>query len=184
MGRNILSFIWEVAQVLVLALSIFLFVYLLIMQPHKIKGASMEPNFHDNEFLLTDKLSYRFGEPKRGDIIVFKAPPKYIEEYIKRIMAIPGDRVEIINNELFINEEPVEESFLPQDTITSPGQFLPEGKLITVPENSYFVMGDNRSHSLDSRSFGFVPKEKITGKAWFVYWPPQQFGVIRASEVN
>ena len=182
MGKKILSFLFEIAQVLVLAFAIFFFVYLLIMQPHKIQGESMEPNFHENEYLLTDKLSYRFGKPKRGDVIVFKAPPKYEDEYIKRIMAVPGDKVEIINNQLFVNKESIEEAFLPEDSVTSPGQFLPEGKTLTVPENGYFVLGDNRNHSLDSRSFGFIGEDKITGKAWFVYWPPQEFGVIKASE--
>ena len=154
------------------------------MQPHKIQGDSMEPNFHENEYLLTDKLSYRFGEPKRGDVIVFKAPPNYRDEYIKRIMAVPGDKVEILNSQLFINEQPINEAFLAEGTITSPGQFLTENKSVVVPENSYFVMGDNRSHSLDSRSFGFVPRDKITGKAWFVYWPPQEFGVIEAANIS
>lgn len=183
-GKRIFSFFFEIAQVLVLAFSIFLFVYLLIMQPHKIQGDSMEPNFHENEYLLTDKLSYRFGEPERGDVIVFKAPPNYRDEYIKRIMAVPGDKVEIINNQLFVNEQAVNDSFLPEGTVTSPGQFLTEDKSVIVPENSYFVMGDNRSHSLDSRSFGFVPREKITGRAWFVYWPPQDFGVIEAANIT
>lgn len=184
MGRRILSFLFEIAQVLVLAFSIFLFVYLLVVQPHKIQGDSMEPNFHENEYLLTDKLSYRFGEPKRGDVIVFRAPPSFRDEYIKRIMAVPGDKVEIINNKLFVNEQAVREEFLPEGTITSPGQFLTEDKEIMVPEDAYFVMGDNRSHSLDSRSFGFVSKDKITGRAWFVYWPPQNFGVIEAADLN
>lgn len=183
-GKKVMSFFFEIAQVLVLAFSIFLFVYLLIMQPHKIQGDSMEPNFHENEYLLTDKLSYRFGEPQRGDVVVFKAPPNYRDEYIKRIMAIPGDTVEIINDQLFINKEPVNESFLPVETVTNPGQFLTEEKAVTIPQNSYFVLGDNRSHSLDSRSFGFVSRDKITGKAWFVYWPPQNFGVIEAADIN
>jgi len=181
MGRKLLSFVFETAQVLVLAFSIFLFVYLLIMQPHKIQGASMEPNFYENEYLLTDKLSYRFGEPQRGDVVVFKAPPQFRDEYIKRILGLPGDTIEIINNELFVNKKPVEEPYLTQNTITSAGQFLSEDKVLTVPENSYFVLGDNRSHSLDSRSFGFVTRDKITGKAWFIYWPPQNFGSIRAA---
>lgn len=87
------SFFLDILQVVVFAVSIFLFVYLLILQPHKIKGASMEPNFHDGEFLLTDKLSYRFGNPGRGDVVVFKAPPDDHDEFIKRIIGLPGDLV-------------------------------------------------------------------------------------------
>lgn len=184
MGKSIISFLFEIAQILVLAFSIFLFVYLLIMQPHKIQGDSMEPNFHENEYLLTDKLSYRFGDPQRGDVIVFKAPPSYRDEYIKRIMAIPGDKVEIISGKLFVNEQPAIEEFLPDGSITNPGQFLTDNEAVVVPDNAYFVMGDNRNHSLDSRSFGFVGRDKITGKAWFVYWPPQDFGVIEAANIT
>ena len=182
MGKRVLSFFFEIAQVLVLAVSIFLFVYLLIMQPHKISGASMEPNFHDNEYLLTDKLSYRFSKPQRGEIVVFKAPPtNYEEEYIKRIIAIPGDTVEIIGDQMYVNGELLNEPYLAAGLRTEPGGFLGRGQIITLPAGAYFMMGDNREHSKDSRHFGFVPEDKITGKAWFVYWPPEDFGVVNAS---
>lgn len=182
MGKKILSFVFETAQVLVLAVSIFLFVYLLVMQPHKIDGDSMEPNFHENEYLLTDKLSYRFGEPQRGDVIVFKAPPtNYTEEYIKRLIAGPGDTVEIISGQVYVNGNKLEEPYLAEGTRTLPGKFMAENEPITLPQGAYFVMGDNREHSKDSREFGFVPEDKITGRAWFIYWPPEDFGVVNAN---
>lgn len=172
------SFILELLQVVVFAISLFLFVYLLILQPHKIKGASMEPNFHDGEYLLTDKVSYRIGEPARGDVIVFRAPPTYKDEFIKRIIALPGEEVSISRGKIYINGRELEEEYLPKDTQVTPGRYLQEGQSITVPANSYFVLGDNRSQSLDSRNIGPIERQYITGRAWFVYWPITKAGVV------
>lgn len=172
------SFILELLQVVVFAISIFLFVYLLILQPHKIKGASMEPNFHDGEYLLTDKVSYRLGEPARGDVVVFKAPPTYKDEFIKRIIGLPGEQVTIKEGKIYINGRELEEEYLPENTQIVPGKYLTEGQTITVPANSYFVLGDNRDHSLDSRNIGPIERQYITGRAWFVYWPVSKAGTV------
>ncbi len=139
----------------------------------------MEPNFHDGEYLLTDKLSYRFNNPERGDVIVFKAPPDYKDEFIKRIMGIPGDEISIVNNQVVVNNKPLDESYLSSDTTTQPGTYFIGDKVVKVPENSYIVFGDNRNHSFDSRSFGPITRDKITGRAWFVYWPVDKSGVIK-----
>lgn len=173
------SFFLEVLQTIVFAVSIFLFIYLLLLQPHKIKGSSMEPNFHDGEYLLTDKISYRLNTPQRGDVVVFKAPPDYSDEFIKRIIGIPGDVVSVKENHVYVNGEMVNEAYIPETYNTYPGRFAAEGAELTVPTDQYFVMGDNREHSLDSRNIGFIPKDKITGRAWVVYWPLSEFGVIR-----
>jgi len=173
------AFFLEIIEIVVFAISIFLFLYLLILQPHKIKGSSMEPNFHDGEYLLTDKISYRFNEPRRGDVVVFKAPPDFKEEFIKRIIALPGETISINDNKIYINGNLFEEKYIPSEIPTQNGSFLKEGQDIVLPENSYFVLGDNRPHSLDSRRFGFVTLDKITGKAWFVYWPPTEAGVVK-----
>lgn len=179
MLKSLGSFVMELLQVVVFAISIFLFVYLLILQPHKIKGASMEPNFHDGEYLLTDKISYRLGSPARGDVIVFKSPPTYRDEFIKRIIALPGEEVKVENGKVHINGRELEESYIPDTTKTDPGRFTPEGQTVQIPPESYFVLGDNREHSLDSRNIGPVGREHITGKAWFVYWPIGDAGTIR-----
>src|SRR3972149_3460951 len=107
--KRLTDFFLDIVEVVVFAIAIFLFIYLLVLQPHKIKGESMEPNFHDGEYLLTDKLSYRYNEAKRGDVIVFKAPPDYKEEYIKRIIAFPGETVALENNRVVVNGNPVDE---------------------------------------------------------------------------
>ena len=172
------SFFLELLQVVVFAISIFLFVYLLILQPHKIKGASMEPNFHDGEYLLTDKVSYRIGEPERGDVIVFKAPPLYKDEFIKRIIGLPGEEIKVEQNKVFVNGRELDETYLADGSRTEPNKFASEGKTLRVPNDAYFVLGDNREHSLDSRSLGFISKENITGRAWFVYWPISDAGNI------
>jgi len=182
--RKLGSFFFEITQTVVFAISIFLFIYLVVIQPHKIKGSSMEPNFHDGEYLLTDKMSYRFGEPHYGDIIVFKAPPTYQDEFIKRIIGVPGDTVMVQNGQVVVNGTPLTEAYLSDGTRIYPGRFAAEGQVLQVPEDSYFVMGDNREHSLDSRNIGFVPKDKITGKAWFIYWPVQKAGIIKAPQSN
>lgn len=178
MLRRLYSFVFELVQVVVFAVSIFLFLYLLILQPHKIDGASMEPNFHHGEYLLTDKISYRFNEPKRGEVIVFKAPPDYSDEYIKRIIGLPGEKIELKDNHIYINDNALNEYYIPQNTQTQPKKFISEGRVYTIPDNAYVVFGDNRSHSLDSRDLGFIERKYITGRAWFVYWPPDQLGLI------
>jgi signal peptidase I len=177
--RRIGSFILETLQVIVFAVSIFLFLYLLVLQPHKIKGASMEPNFQDSEYLLTDKITYRFEQPKRGDVIVFKAPPDFHDEYIKRIIGLPGDQILISKGKIYINGNLLDETYLPPEFQVTAGKAVPEGTTITVPANTYLVMGDNRDHSFDSRSFGPINKDKITGKAWVVYWPVSKLGKIK-----
>jgi signal peptidase I len=170
--KRIGVFFLDIIQVVVFAGAIFLFVYLLILQPHKIKGNSMQPNFPNGEYLLTDKVTYRFHEPERGDVVVFKAPSQNGEEFIKRIIGLPGERVSIKNGKVYIDGKLLDESeYLSPSVYTSGGFFLKENQESTVPSGQYFVMGDNREYSSDSRNFGPIGKEKITGRAWFVYWP-------------
>ena len=172
----------DIIQVVVFAVAIFLFVYLLIMRPHKIKGESMVPTYQNGEYLLTlsDKLVNQFDEFKRGDVVVFEAPTANGEEFIKRIIGLPGDNVSISSGKVYINAEPLKEDYLAPDEHTVGMFFLRDDEEKTVPEGEYFVLGDNRSHSSDSRQWGFVPEDKITGRAWFVYWPPQMAGAVEA----
>lgn len=173
------GFFLDTLEVIVFAIAIFLFVYLLVLQPHKIKGASMQPNFPDGEYILSDKLSYRFGDPERGDVIIFEAPGTDGEEFIKRILGLPGETVSIIDDHVYINGEKLIENYLPNEFITAPGAFLKEGEKKVVPEDNYFVVGDNRNHSSDSRAWGFVGRDAIVGRAWVVYWPLSSLGTIK-----
>lgn len=176
------NLILEFVQSIVLALSLFVLVYLFLVQPNEVKGSSMFPTFKDKEYLLTDKLSYQIGLPKRGDVVVFKAPPSEpcaVDgcEYIKRIVGLPGDKVMVRENQVYVNGKMVDSSFLPKDYVTEPGTYLKEGIEMTIPEGMYLPMGDNRSHSRDGREFGPIKKDLIIGRAVFRYWPINALGL-------
>jgi len=172
------SFFLDIIETIVVALAIFVVVYLFLFQPHQVKGNSMFPNFHDGEYILTDKISYRLGLPRRGDVIVFKAPKNEEVDYIKRIIGLPGDEVKLENNSMYINQKRLDESYLPSDYVSLPGSFLGENVPVRVPEGQYFVLGDNRNHSSDSREWGMVKRDEIIGKAFFRYWPINRVGAI------
>src|SRR3989344_2966127 len=126
------AFFLDILEVIVFAVAIFLFLYLLVLQPHKIKGASMEPNFPNGEYLLTDKVTYRFGEPKRGDVIVFKAPTGNGDEYIKRIIGLPGEGISVRNGKIYVNNEELKETYIPEISPTYGGNFLAENVSFVV----------------------------------------------------
>ncbi|MFC1649156.1 signal peptidase I [Patescibacteria group bacterium] len=184
MLKKLTGFFIEIAEVTVFAVAIFLFVYLLILQPHKIKGASMEPNFPDGQYLLSDKVTYRFNEPKRGDIVVFKAPRSPDEEFIKRIIGLPSETLFLKDGKVVVDGKVLQESYLDDALYTQSGPFLQEDRRVTIPEDNYLVFGDNRNHSSDSRAWGFVPKENITGRGWVIYWPVDSAGIISNTEYN
>ncbi len=183
LGFSFGNFILEFVQSIVLAMSVFVLIYLFVAQPNEVKGNSMLPNFVNGEYLLTDKLSYQLGEPKRGDVIVFKAPPsepcsENECEYIKRIMGIPGDRVKVEGGKVYLNGELLDQFFLPEDFVSDPGEFAQEGVEVIVPPGMYLPFGDNRSHSRDGREFGPINKSLIVGKAFFKYWPVSSLGLV------
>jgi len=178
--KAVVGFFLDFIEVVVLALALFVVTYIFLFQPHEVKGQSMYENFHDGDYLLTDKATYRFKDIERGQVVVFKAPRNEEYDYIKRIVGLPHERVKIQNNQVFINNIPLDESsYLPASTRTNPGQLWRDGLELTVPEGEYFVMGDNRTHSSDSRDWGTVPEDNIVGKTWFRYWPISQFGLIQ-----
>lgn len=178
MLRKLKHFFLDIIEVLVFAIAIFLFIYLLVLQPHKIKGASMEPNYPNGQYLLTDKVTYRLREPERGDVIVFEAPASDDEEFIKRIIGIPGEIISIQDGAVYINSLKLDESYLDNSLQTSSSSFLKEGVETQIPSDYYFVLGDNRPYSSDSRTWGFVSKDKITGRAWIIYWPISDIGIV------
>lgn len=180
MLQKLSAFFLDILEVVVFSIAIFLFLYLLVLQPHKIKGQSMEPNFDNGEFLLTDKVTYRFSQPKRGDVIVFEAPGTNNEEFIKRIIGLPGEEVSLSDGNVYINNSLLEENYIPESLKTEGGIFLKDGQTVSVPNENYFVLGDNRVASSDSRTWGFVSKNKITGRAWITYWPPPKLGLVEA----
>ena len=169
---------FDFLQGIVVILAVLVMVYLFIMSPQEINGASMEPNFHNGEFILTNKITYKFRDPQRGDVVIFKSPMDKEVDYIKRIIGLPGDTVALHDNALYVNGQKVVEPYLAPDVTIFGGSFLAEGQEITVPPGRYFVCGDNRPHSSDSREFGTIAKEDFIGEAIFRYWPVNQMGGI------
>jgi len=183
MLKKILNFFLDSIQALVLALSFFVLLYLFVAQPNQVHGSSMFPNFHDGEFVLTEKLTYHTRDPQYGDVVIFKAPPsepcaENECEYIKRVIAVPGDTVKVANGSVWVNGSILEEPYIPEEYVTNPGSFLRENRPIIVPPNEYLLLGDNRPHSRDSREFGTIPKDNIVGRAFFRYWPINRLGLI------
>lgn len=165
----------EIVQTAFISFGIFLFVYIFLVQPHRVQGISMLPNFENGELLLTEKISYRFSNPKQGDVIVFEAPIGRKADFIKRVVALPGDTVKIENGNIMINGIVLDESYIMGQTEGS--------KELTLANGEYFVLGDNRSSSSDSRTFGPIKENSIRGKVWFVYWPLFSSGGYRGARL-
>lgn len=171
----------EFVQSLVVFLAIGSIIYLFAVQPHKVSGCSMCPNFHTGDLILTDKITYRFQSPQHGDVIVFKYPRDTTIDFIKRVIAIPGDRVEVKDGHVYVNDQIVMEPYIDSSVKTDPGAFLREGQPFTVEPNHLIAMGDNRPGSSDSREWGEVPYNDIIGKAFIRYWPLDKLGTVQSS---
>ncbi len=173
MLKRFFIFIWEIVKVVAISLAIILPVRYYLIQPFYVKGASMEPNFHDHEYLIIDEISYRFNEPQRGEIVVFRYPLHPQEYFIKRIVALPGESVQVKDGKVSVYNDSnpsginIREDYLPPDLET----FSRNEAKIDLGEDEYFVLGDNRNSSKDSRSFGPVNKSFVTGKVLFRGWP-------------
>ncbi len=165
------SFIRETLETIALTLIIFVVIRAGV-QNFRIEGYSMEPNFHDGQYLLVSKIDYMLHQPERGDVIIFQAPTNLERDFIKRVIGLPGETIEIREGRVFINGQP-----LPQNYQTNAGTYT-YGPA-KVGEQELFVLGDNRNNSSDSHSWGMLPQKDIIGKAWISYWPPQQWSVIQ-----
>ncbi|WP_066715417.1 signal peptidase I [Clostridium sp. Marseille-P299] len=169
----------ETVLYFVVVLTVVLLVERFVMQPVEVDGSSMETTLSNKNHLLLEKLTYIFSEPERFDIIVFQ-PFEDIDDlyYIKRIIGLPGETVYINNNIIYINGEPLMENYGNENVINDPGIASEE---IVLGDDEYFVMGDNRNHSKDSRdeTVGLVTKKSIVGRAWCRVWPLKEIGVIR-----
>ena len=192
-AARVARFLWELTQTVVLTLLIFVGMRA-VVQNFKVEGSSMEPTLHHNQFLIINKATYTrldgtpverlllhseptdvptyvFGAPSRGDIVVFKFPGQPEKDFIKRIIGIPGDTVEVKGGQVYLNGVAQDEPYV------RPGasyDALPK----VVPHGQYFVLGDNRPNSSDSHVWGFVPGSNLIGKAWFAYWPPGDWGPL------
>jgi len=174
--RAIEAAIWAWVRDLLLSLVIAAVVILFIYQPVQVEGTSMMPGLADQERIFISKFTYRLGieHIQRGDTVVFWFPGDPRKSYIKRVIGLPGDRVRIDEGTVFVNGQRLLEAYVPEEYRDR--QSLAEE---TVKADTYFVLGDHRSSSNDSRSWGFVPRPNIYGKAVFVYWPPEKIGPVR-----
>lgn len=183
-AKRLSSFFLDIIETVVVALSIFLVIYLFFLQPHQVKGQSMFPNFHDGEYVLTDKVSYKAGSPQRGDVVVFHAPPAAgcVDgtgcDFIKRIIGVPGDTLAVKDSAFWINSVKLNEPYIPAENYTKEAEFTRNGREITLGPDEYFVVGDNRPHSHDSRAFGPINRNEIVGRAFFRYWPLERVEII------
>ncbi len=170
--KKILVFSWEVIKIVVISLAIIIPIRYYLIQPFFVRGASMEPNFDDGQYLVIDEISYRFSEPKRGEVIVFKYPKDHSQYYIKRIIGMPNEIVEIENNQVKIyNDQNLEGMILDEsDYLVGEDEIYHETYLKLGPDE-YFVMGDNRQASSDSRIWGPLKEEFIIGRVWLRAWP-------------
>ncbi|OGE32140.1 signal peptidase I [Candidatus Daviesbacteria bacterium RIFCSPHIGHO2_01_FULL_44_29] len=176
--HNLKTYVIEFIQTLAVCLVVGIVIYWQIAQPHKVSGLSMFPTFHNNDYIITNKIGYKFNQPKRGDIVVLTNPRDLSEAFIKRIIGLPEDRVKVQEGHVYINGEKLVESYLASTSSTPPGAFLTEGSEVFVPEGSFIVLGDNRTASSDSREWGFVPRQDIIGQVFLRYWPKESVGFI------
>ncbi|HAM88702.1 MAG: Signal peptidase I [Candidatus Falkowbacteria bacterium GW2011_GWC2_38_22] len=182
MLKNFFTFVFELIKIVVISLVIIIPIRYFLIQPFYVKGASMEPNFFDHEYLIIDEITYRFNEPQRGDIVVFRYPRNPQEFFIKRMIGLPGETLQIKDGvvTIFNSEKPegftLDEGYLPEGLKT---YGLSEEK-ITLSADEYYVLGDNRNSSKDSRSFGPVNRTYITGRVLLRGWPFNRIKLFEA----
>ncbi|MBC6418426.1 MAG: signal peptidase I [Prochloron sp. SP5CPC1] len=167
----------EVAQTLGTAIILSFGIRTFVAEARYIPSASMIPTLEINDRLIIEKISYRFQEPQRGDVVVFKPTARLIEQnykgaaFIKRIIGLPGDKIEVKGGRVYVDDRPLQEKYIAEEPQYDYGP-------VTVPEDSYLVLGDNRNNSYDSHSWGFVPRQKLIGKAFVRFWPLNRVGSL------
>lgn len=186
MIKDFFVFVYELLKIVVISLVIIIPVRYFLIQPFYVKGASMEPSFYDHEYLIVDEISYRLSEPHRGDIIVFRYPRNPQEYFIKRLIALPGEEVQIKDGEVKIFNDAHPEGFVLHEPYLSKNvktYNLSEDKII-LSDDEYFVLGDNRNQSKDSRSFGPVNESFIVGRVFFRGFPFDRIKVFHKFEYS
>lgn len=170
---------WDILKFLIGVVLVAFLLKAFVFQPFVVEGISMEPNYHDKEYLLVNKIVYIVEKPQRGDVMIFRPPDNPTVTYIKRVIGLPGDDVKISQGYVYINGEKLDEKYLPHGRLSLIGGEKDLTKEVKLGDKEYFVMGDNREHSTDSREFGVISKNEIVGKAWIVVYPKQYFGFAK-----
>jgi len=159
---------------ILVAFGIAIFIIVFVVQPVKVEGTSMQPVLMDQERVFVNRFVYQFRDVSRGDVVVFRYPKDVNKSFIKRVLAVPGDEIEIRAGRVYLNGRRLDESYVPQEFLDK--RSYPR---TIVPPGRYFVLGDHRNSSNDSRNWGFVEKRLIYGKAFFGYWPIEHFGLVK-----
>jgi signal peptidase I len=164
---------FETIKIIVVSLAIILPIRYFLIQPFYVEGASMEPSFHPNEYLIIDEISYRLSDPKRGDVVVFRYPRDPKQFYIKRMIGLPGETIRIVNGNVFVNDAKLAEEYLSDLYLSKDTK-----EELTLGQNEYYLLGDNRANSLDSRVFGPVTDNHLIGRVWIRGWPLNRLDVF------
>lgn len=172
---SFLGLFFETIKVVLISMAIILPIRYFLIQPFYVEGASMEPTFNSNEYLLVDEITFRFQQPKRGDVVVFHYPRDPRQFYIKRVIGLPGDTIAIREGIVYINNQKLDEPYLDELRIGDSNL-----EPTTIPDGSYYLLGDNRANSLDSRIFGPVEKKFVVGRVWLRGWPIDKFSFFTA----
>ena len=176
--KVVIDFIMDILETVVFIGSIFIVIYLFILTPNQVIGASMEPTFQTGDYILTSRVTYKFRKLERGDVVVFKSPKNPDVEYIKRIIGLPGDVINISNGEVRINNNLLAEKYISAATNLRDIDCIKDNVSYTVPQNYIFIMGDNRPRSSDSREFCAITIDSIIGDVFYRYFPANVMGVI------
>ncbi|CAN5134958.1 signal peptidase I [soil metagenome] len=176
--KGILEFLMEILETVVFIGSLFIVIYLFIAQPNQVKGESMMPTFQNGNYIFTSKVTYKMRTPQRGDVVVFHSPGNAEIEFIKRIIGLPGDVVMLQNEEVYVNGVKLNEPYTSAKTLPLPNGYAQENVPINVPNGYFFVMGDNRPHSSDSRDFGPIKTASVIGQVFYRYFPADKVGRI------
>jgi signal peptidase I len=182
--KCVIEYILEIVKVALISLAIVIPVRYFLIQPFYVKGASMEPNFLDYEYLIIDEISYRFNEPERGDIVVFKYPQDKGQYFIKRIVGLPNETVEIKDGKVIIyNVDNSSGAVLNEDYLDENVKTFGD-RTVALGPDQYYILGDNRLASFDSRSFGPIERRHIVGKAWVRGWPFNKIKIFETPDYN
>ena len=176
--QDFFTFLFEIAKIIVISLLIIMPIRFFIIQPFYVKGASMEPSFYNHDYLIVDEISYRFSPPSRGDVIIFRYPKDETQFFIKRVIGLPGERVVMKDNHIFIYNDKFKDGLQLKEEYLSEDEINPRPVDIVVPDGHYFVMGDNRDSSMDSTIFGPIEKRLIIGRVWIRGFPIDEMKIF------
>lgn len=177
--------LWDWIKTFAIAIVLVILIRLFLLENYVVYGDSMEPNFFHNNRLIVNKLIYEMREPKRGEVIVLHAPEG--EDYIKRVIALPGETIKVSGDDVYVNGQKLEEKYIEEEIrkaiaagyTYNNGDYPIDEDIVTVPEGTVFVLGDNRPYSKDSRRIGFIAFDDIVGRAELIYWPINNFKLLR-----